>query len=589
MFKSCSPYLKLFNEKGVNWHYSLTDELLNNAQEEDKLIFLHIGYVSNIVIREDSLNLFSNPKVIELLNKNFICIIEDKEDKPESYLLALDLLFLNQDFSYGPMNMFIMPNRRPIIAFSDCDTDNFLEIANSLLLAKKEKRAKLRELSDELSKRAINTGIITHIRRESGINRELLEKYVMVWFKNMFESDFIYRLKPFTPNPSSLYTIIEYLFLYPDKKYGEKIENLLDHLQYSALFDCVDGGFFRQSKDYSCNESLFEKTAEENSQFLLLYSAAWKMFKKESYRDTAYHIYNFIINQLINDKGGVINSTTLTGKIDEAVYYSFSINELSILFPERYTDIAIVLGLDLTANRMVKQQPVRGADTYLSLSDEELEKLRFRRAEHRGYYKDTRSITSSNSVAVSALSKASIYLEDNRLYHKAIEIFEFIVYNNINKTDGRLFRYTCCSESYLFGYLSDYAHFIEASLELYKIRGESEYLHVAKRYTEVVMEKFYKPENGMFSKSERDFISDTVPFKRESNIDVIRPSANSVMAGNLLSLYEITKNSDYLSIARQQLENIVPNLLNSGPMLSSWVHKILKYISLDSESAPEKD
>jgi len=114
----------MFNEKGVNWHYSLTNELLNIAQEEDKLIFLHIGYISNINIREDSLDLFGNEQVISLLNKNFICIIEDKEDKPESFLLALDLLFLNQDFSYGPMNMFIMPNRRPLIAFSDCDPDN---------------------------------------------------------------------------------------------------------------------------------------------------------------------------------------------------------------------------------------------------------------------------------------------------------------------------------------------------------------------------------------------------------------------------------------------------------------------------------
>jgi uncharacterized protein YyaL (SSP411 family) len=577
----------MFNEKGVNWHYSLTDELLNNAQEEDKLIFLHIGYVSNIVIREDSLKLFSNPDVISLLNKNFISIIEDKDDKPESYLLALDLLFLNQDFSYGPMNMFIMPNRRPIIAFSDCDHDNFIEIANSLLLAKKEKREKLSELSDELSKRAINTGIITQIKRESGINRELLEKYVKVWFKNMFESDFIYKLKPFTPNPSSLFTIIEYLTLYPDDRFSDKIENLLDHLQFSAIFDCVDGGFFRQSRDYSCRDSLFEKTAEENSQFLLLYSSAWRMFKKESYKETSYKIYNFIIEQLINDKGGVINSTTLIGKIDEAVYYSYSVNELSILFPERYTDIAIVLGLDMTLNRMEKQQPVRGADTYMSLSNNDLDKLKQRRAEHRGYYKDTRAITSSNAVAVTALSKASVYLEDNSLYYKAIEIFEFIVYNNIDNKDGRLFRYTCCAESYLFGYLSDYAHFIEASLELYKIKRESEYLHVAIRYTEVVMERFYKPENGMFSKSERDYVSDTVPFKRESNIDVIRPSANSVMAGNLLSLYEITSDKKYLSVARQQLDNIVPNLLNSGPMLSSWAHKILKYISLNSDLASE--
>jgi hypothetical protein len=571
----------MFNGKGVNWHYSLTNELLNIAQEEDKLIFLHIGYISNINIRESSLELFANQEVISLLNKNFICIIEDKEDKPESFLLALDLLFLNQDFSYGPMNMFIMPNRRPLIAFSDCDPDNFLEIANSLLLAKKEKREKLKQLSEELSKRAINTGIITDMKKDSVIEKPILEKYVQMWFKNMFDTDFIYKLKPFTPNPASLYTIIEYLRLYPDKRFSDKMEELLNHMQYSALFDVIDGGFFRQAIDYSCNKALYEKSLEENSLFLMLYSAAYKLYGNESYKVTSLMTYNFILNELLNDKGALVNSTTLMGKIEDAVYYSYSVNELSIIFPERYSQIAIALGMDMTQNRMEKQTPVRGADTYIYISEEDIDLLRQRRLEHRGYYKDTRVITASNSVTATAFSIASIYLQDPSMYYQATKIFEYLLFNNIDNSDGRLYRYTCCSDSYLIGYLSDYAHFIEASLELYKNRFDTEYLMIAKRYTEMVMERFYKPENGMFSKSERDFVSDTVPFKRESNIDFIRPSANSVMAGNLISLYEITAEERYITIAKQQLNNIVPNLLNSGPMLSSWAHKILKYINID--------
>jgi len=571
----------MFNGKGVNWHYSLTNELLNIAQEEDKLIFLHIGYISNINIRESSLELFAKQEVISLLNKNFICIIEDKEDKPESFLLALDLLFLNQDFSYGPMNMFIMPNRRPLIAFSDCDPDNFLEIANSLLLAKKEKREKLKQLSEELSKRAINTGIITDMKKDSVIEKPILEKYVQMWFKNMFDTDFIYKLKPFTPNPASLYTIIEYLRLYPDKRFSDKMEELLNHMQYSALFDVIDGGFFRQAIDYSCNKALYEKSLEENSLFLMLYSAAYKLYGNESYKVTSLMTYNFILNELLNDKGALVNSTTLMGKIEDAVYYSYSVNELSIIFPERYSQIAIALGMDMTQNRMEKQTPVRGADTYIYISEEDIDLLRQRRLEHRGYYKDTRVITASNSVTATAFSIASIYLQDPSMYNQATKIFEYLLFNNIDNSDGRLYRYTCCSDSYLIGYLSDYAHFIEASLELYKNRFDTEYLMIAKRYTEMVMERFYKPENGMFSKSERDFVSDTVPFKRESNIDFIRPSANSVMAGNLISLYEITAEERYITIAKQQLNNIVPNLLNSGPMLSSWAHKILKYINID--------
>ncbi len=587
MFKSCSPYLKLFSDKGVKWYYSLDKELLNRVQEEDKLIFLHIGYISNITARESSFNLFSNKHVISTLNENFISIIEDKEDKPESYLLALDLLFLNQDFSYGPINVFITPNRKPIIAFSNSDPENFLEIVNSLLLAKKEKREKLYLMSEELSKRAINTGVITEKENGSNIDKKLLEKYLEIWFDNMFESDILYRLTPFTPNPYNILVILEYIKSYPNELYESRVENLLDHLQFSAIFDVIDGGFFSQATDFSCSKPLFEKTLEENSQFLLVYAMAYDMFRKESYRETALKTYEFIINELSNENYGLINSTTLISKYEDAVYYSYSINELSIIFPERYMQVATSLELDLTQNRMSRQLPSRGLNTYYFISVDDLRLLRERRREHRGLYKDIRSISASNLLAVSSMCKASEYLSDTEIAQKAVDIFEYIVYKNIDKSNGRLYRYTCCSDSYLFGYLSDYAYLIEASLELYKKRGNKEFLHVAKRYTDIVIEKFYKSENGMFSKSERDVISDTVPFKRESNIDVVKPSANSIMAGNLISLFDLSYNHKYLDIVRQQIFNIAPNLLNSGPMLSSWAQKILKYIKIDYDQLSE--
>jgi len=581
MFNTCSPYLKLLADKGVEWNPSLTEELVERAIKEDKLIFQHIGYVSNMYIREASVKLFNDPRVIKILNGNFICIAEDKDDKPESFLLALDLLFLNQDFSYGPMNMFIMPNRKPIICFSDCDIDNFLEITNSIILAKEEKKELLIKLSEELSKRAINTGIITEKGRKTKLDSALLSKYVQLWYKGMFENDFIYKLRPFTPNPSSLLTVIEYLKYFPNETISLKMESLLDHLQFSAIFDPIDGGFFRQAKDYSCQEAQYEKTLEENSQFLMLYATAYKNFNKESYRETALMTYQYIKNELSNTVGGYYSSTTLITPVEDSAYYFYSINELSILFPERYPDIAIALGMDLTKNRLIKQTPVRSADCYEVITEDELNLLRDRRDEHRGYFVDKREITSYNSQFVKALAISSKLLDIDKMYQDAIDGLSYLLINNRNNF-GKLYRYTCCQQRALLGYLSDYSNFIDASLELFKAKGDREYFKVAERYLNIVMENFYKPENGMFSKSEKNLQTETIPFKRESNIDIISPSANSIMAGNLLSFYEITGNKEHLKIAEQQINNIVPNLLSSGPMLSSWAHKILKLIKLNT-------
>ena len=574
----------MFSEKGINWNFSLDNRLLHYAMEEDKLIFLHIGYFSNISLRANSSRLFNDPEVISLLNDNFVSLIEDKEDNPESFLLALDLLFLNQDFSYGPVNMFIMPNRRPLIAFSDCDPYHFKELAKRILLAKTEKREKLFQMSEELSKRVINLGIAQKKEKKSEIESAYFSFYLKTWLDSIFETDFISRFKPFTPNPVTLYTIIEYLKTFPDSDISERVDNLLDHFQYSPLFDVIDGGFFRQAVDYTCLQPLFEKTLEENSQFLALYSLAYDYYKKDSFKKTALLIAEFLQNELNNGKGGYYNSTSLLGNIKESVYYHYSINELKVLFPERYREIAEALGLDIETDYKKRQLPVRGPDSYSNITVDEIKRLRLRRAEHRSYFKDERCITASNSTSVKAFAIASKYLSDTELYQNAVANFEFLIYNNISKEDSRLFRYTCRSKSYLPGYLSDYAHFIEASLEMFKIRGDDEYYHVAKRYIEMTTERFFKPENGMFSKSEIGTPGHTVPFKRESNIDFMRPSANSVMAGNLLTIYSISSDKIYLNMASQQLLNVAPNLMNSGPMLSNWAHKILIYINMGLSS-----
>ncbi|HCT93933.1 MAG: hypothetical protein A2X19_04935 [Bacteroidetes bacterium GWE2_39_28] len=580
MFKSCSPYLKMFSEEGIKWNFSLDNKLLHYAMEEDKLIFLHIGYFSNISLRESTYKLFSDPETISLLNENFVCLIEDKEDNPESFLLAQDLLLLNQDFTYGPVNMFIMPNRRPLIAFSNSDPEHFKELAKRILMAKSEKREKLFEMSEELSRRVLSMGIAKKSEKKPEIDSVFFKLYLKTWFDSIFQTDFLSGFKPFTPSPVSLFTVIEYLKTFPDTEISERVENLLDHFQYSPLFDVIDGGFFRQAVDYTCLQPLFEKTLAENSQFLALYSLAYDYFKKDSYKKTALLISEFIQNELSNGKGGYYNSTTLLGDIKESVYYHYSINELKILFPDRYNEVADAIGLDLNANPQKRQLPVRGIDTLNVITLDELKKLRSRRAEHRSYFKDERSITASNSMCVKSFTIASRYLSDPTLYQKAVENFEFIIYNNVSKEDARLFRYTCRSQSYLLGYLSDYAHFIEASLELFQIKGDVEYFYVAKRYLEMTIERFFKPENGMFSKSEIGTPGHTVTFKRESNIDFMKPSANSVMAGNLLTMYSITSDELHLKMASQQLLNVASNLMNSGPMLSNWAHKILIYINM---------
>lgn len=582
MSKICSPYLKLLSGKGIEWNYSLSQDLLTRAKKEDKLIFLHIGYLSNVRVREESVKLFSDTEVVNILNDNFICIAEDKDDNPESFLIALDMLLINQDYSYGPTNLFIMPDRRPILCSSETDPKHFLNIANKILTAKNSRRDLLDKLADELSHRTRLSGVVTNIEEEPKNELEVLHDYISNWHNTLFKTDFLKNTRPFTPNPSSLLTIVEYLRHFPDKNIENSIVSLLEYLQFSPLFDPVDGGFFRQAEDYTCEKPLYEKDLEGNSQYMILYSTAWNLFAKESFRETVFHISKYITRELSSPSGGFFSNTTITGDANDAVYYSCSLNELRILFPSRYQEISLALGLDTRLEENIKQIPFRNHDTYSIIRQEELEAIIARRKEHRGYLKDTRVITSYNSQLIKAMAVSSLFVGDENMLEDAFALFDYLVNNNIN-SNGRLLRYTCCSNGCRFGFLSDYACFIESAVELFKITSKQEYKKIAIKYLDFVIDNFYKPENGMFSKSEKGAEVPVVPFKRESNMDMIRPSANSIMAGVMIEMYKITREERYLYISSQQIGNILPSLNHSGPMLSSWAHKLMEYALLSEK------
>ena len=591
MFESASPYLKLFSKNKIDWHHCFTNELLKKAEDEDKLFFLHIGSFGNIYQREQSMQLFSDTEITSLLNANFLCIVEDREDKPETFLMALDLLFLNDDFSGGPMSMIITPNQQPIICFSTTDPMDCRDILNSILLAKKDKRERLMDMAKELSKRISKTAIITN-GSDKYIERDELANIIKDW-TSASNSDFMFWISPYRASPCKLLSQITCL-KYADNTGTDlcrRLKSILSHYQYSALFDPIDGGFFSHAKDATCKEALFEKALYINSSFLMLYTQASKILKEESYLKSVELIYHFLINELKyrpesrnngGDNGfGLCNGATLTCKIEEADYYSYSMGEVMLLFPDKYEDISSGLTFQSNIGSKKRHTPIRTEKTYECINECDLEILRERRKEHRNYYIDTRIMSEANFRAVKAIAMASELFDSYAMLEDAVNIFNYVIKHNSRPSDGKLFRYSHVGKQYFSGNLSDYASLISASIELYRRKGEQKYLDITLKYTDMVYNKFLKPENGMFLKSEQStsIEENCVPFRREFNIDIFKPSANSIMAGNLISLYEVTGREEFLRHAHRQISNIAPNIPESGPMLSNWIGEIVHFLS----------
>ncbi len=582
MFKSSSPYIKILSKGEINWNFTLSKELFHKAMEEDIIIYLHIGSYTDIPVRQKALSLFSNKNVINILNNNFIPIVEDKEDRPESYLIAIDLLLLNDDISNGPYHIFIMPNRQPIIAFSDSDPDVFMEIANSIIDANKNSREKLKLMADELSKRAINTGVITNSSKISS-NYFLIDNKLQKWFKETINSKYLVKINPYIPNSSLLYSLLDYLNSYNKSEYVDKIELILEDLENSLIYDVVNGGFFRKTIYIGDKTPLYEKNIEEIALLVQVYILAYKIFNKQSYLDTINKSVEFLLS--ISNSNGFPISISLTDNESESMsYYTFSLNELQILFYDRYLYIAEALSLDVNIDSKYRQIPKRNENTYRMLTEEDILILKGREKEHIGYFIDPRIITSANFIVLKTLILYSKIYSNQELIDTVQRLYKTLLDSNLNKNSSIAYRYSLDGEQFFFGSLSDYAAFIDASMHLYLETNNNEYLNNAVSYTDYVIDNFYKQSNGMFSKSQNTKECDSIiPFKRESNIDIVRPSANSMMCGVLIDLYKITGDTNYFILAKKQLDNILPNISESGVMLSNWANQALKVLRIISE------
>ena len=139
MNKTSSPYLKELYKGAIKWK-PFNVKTLNLAKREDKIIFIHVGYISNMEARENSYQLFNDKDVIEVINNNFIPIAIDLEDVPEAMLVGMDLLVITEQYYSLPINIFSLPEAKPFTSFSSISPAEFLSLSFNIIDSFKEKR-----------------------------------------------------------------------------------------------------------------------------------------------------------------------------------------------------------------------------------------------------------------------------------------------------------------------------------------------------------------------------------------------------------------------------------------------------------------
>ena len=371
-----------------------------------------------------------------------------------------------------------------------------------------------------------------------------------------------------------------------DEQLSHMVRVTLDKMASGGIHDHVGGGFHRYSVDPRWRVPHFEKMLYDNAQLATLYLEASVALNVPRYAQIAKDTLDFMCDRMHRPGGGMFSSLDADSGGTEGLYYLWNREQLKTVAGDTDGEILADLlgvtkegdinGMSVLTRRADPMGIARneGLDAY-SVS-QMFEKYKGVMALERDSRPrpsiDRKVITSWNGMAISALARGFVVLNDQRYLDTALDMESFIVRVH-KRTDGGLWRSSNSSVAEHEAVLDDYAFFIKGLLDLYRADGETGHIDTALHLLSYARKHFSNPSGGFF------FTPDTQEghFARPMDIsDGVRPSGNSVMLHDMLELATITSDENLRKEVLEQLGLFSSLMDRMGMEMAGWDDVLLQ-------------
>lgn len=551
-----SPYLLQHAHNPVDW-YPWGPEAFARAVSEDKPIFLSIGYSTchwcHVMERES----FEDEEVAALLNKSFISIKVDREERPDIDSIYMTVCQALTGRGGWPLNIFLSPERKPFYAgtyFPKGDRmgmTGLMSLLDSISDAWKNNREALLDSGDK---------IIHAISIDEEHDAEIPETLFSEAFSQFkYDFDSVYGgfgRAPKFPAPHNLFFLLRYYHMTGDEYTLEMVEDTLDSMYRGGIYDHVGFGFSRYSTDRKWLIPHFEKMLYDNALLAIAYLEAHQITGKELYGRAARKIFEYVLRDMTSPEGGFYSAEDADSEGVEGKFYIWSRDEvLKVLGSddgEKYCQM-----YDITAGGNFEGYNIPNLiKSGLVDQDYDLaEKCRQKLFEHREKrihpYKDDKILTSWNGLMIAALAMGGRVLGDQRYLDAARKAADFIL-DRLVRHDGRLMARFRDNHIAYPAYIDDYAFFVWGLIELYQSVYDPHYLAKATALTDNMLQLFWDREHGGLFLYGSD--SEQLIIRPKEVYDGATPSGNSAAAMNLLKLARLTGRNDFEERAHKIFE-----------------------------------
>ncbi|MHB8059188.1 MAG: thioredoxin domain-containing protein [Desulfuromonadaceae bacterium] len=568
-----SPYLLQHAENPVKW-YEWGEAAFDLARSESLPILLSIGYATchwcHVMAHES----FEDSEVAALLNRHFICIKVDREERPDidDFYMAVSQALTGS--GGWPLNIFMTPDKRPFMAITylpkrgRSGMSGLMELLANIATLWRQ-RPDMIEKNCQGIMEALEGTSQRHEDKSSPDIAAITEK-ALQHLKKIYDQQYGgFGSAPKFPMPIYL------LWLMGQGKEGdpEALEmalHTLREMRSGGIWDHLGGGLHRYSVDQFWLAPHFEKMLYDQAMLAHVATAAYKATGDPFYRSITEEILAFAGRELLSVDGAFCSALDADSEGVEGKFYLWDKNEIdTCLGPDaelfchyhNVTDGGNYEG----RNILTAPTPLVEFCSRHGLDHEEtaqlLERCRAKLLQLREKrirpLRDDKIITAWNGLMIGALAAAGVVCNKPEYIASASRATSFLL-ASLRRTDGRLLRSYLGGATDVPAFLEDYAFLSGGLLDLYEATLDQIWLSEARNLAEELLRLFRDPDSGQFTLTGHD--AEQMPARVASDHDGVTPSALARTAHTLYRLAWIDDRTELLDVARAALSGVIGEL-----------------------------
>jgi len=547
-----SPYLQQHADNPVNW-MPWTKSSLAKAKKENKLIFLSIGYSTCHwchVMEEES---FEREDVAKVLNQDYIAIKIDREEMPQldSYYQHIYQVMHGRGGGW-PLTIIMTPDAKPFWSATYLPRADLIRILTEISKIYAQDKSKITNSIQEL------TAIMKRLdQQKSQSGNSDLNQTITVYTKSLTSSfDEMsggFGGAPKFPRATLLESMLDLYAINHDTQLLIMAEATLKGMAEGGIYDQIESGFYRYSVDGQWHIPHFEKMLYTQAELLRVYSKAYLLTGKESYKRIVTDLIVFLHTHF--DKEGLFysasdaDSLTPEGKKEEGYYFVYHYKSTyAFLRSKGYSKAETETILAYFHITPVGNFENGNSNPHIQESQplSDLPKIKAQLAELRSQkaypFVDQKILTAWNAMAISALLQAGKI--DPQYGTEALQRLDRLLKQM--RVNGTLYHQKLWGkELKVVALFEDYAFLIDTLVDAYEVNYNQHYITLARSLADEAIKKFYAEGSW--------YLSDDAYRTKASFYDSAYASPASVMTRALFKLALQTDDPDLYAIAERSI------------------------------------